>query len=135
MKVRLILRILSNLRCGNICDMVFVIAVYYIFIFIGDSSNTPKSSSELQEALIKPEESKIQRKVSFRETPNISNFLHCAECEAEARYVSNEKLIVTIFGHKHHLYQKFSQNLIISTKNLNSLRCLFNFALHCFKNY
>ena len=114
--MRLILRISSNLRCGNICDMIFVIAVYCIFIFIGDSSNTPKSSSELQEALIKPEESKIQRKVSFRETPNISNFLHCPECEAEARYVSNKKSIVNIFGHKHHLNQKLSQNLIFFTK-------------------
>ena len=87
--------------------IVFLIWFLCIFIFIGDSNNTPKSSSELQEALIKPEESKIQRKVSFRETPNISNFLHCPECEAEARYVSNNKLIVTIFGSRtgHHLNQ------------------------------
>ena len=44
----------------------------------------------MQEALIKPEESKIQRKVSFRETP-MASYIHCPECETEARLKNTQK--------------------------------------------
>ena len=66
--------------------------------FSGGSNNTPKSSSELQEALIKPDESKIQRKVSFRESANITSFLHCPECEAEARLQQQRPLTPPLFN-------------------------------------
>ena len=70
----------------------------YYSNFPGDSNNTPKSSSELQEALIKPDESKIQRKVSFRESANITSFLHCPECEAKARLQQQRPLTPPLFN-------------------------------------
>ena len=94
-----------------------------LYAFAGDSSNTPKSSSELQEALIKPEESKIQRKVSFRETP-MASYIHCPECETEARLKNQQQRPLTppIFNPIQRTNVPPIQRAVVRTFSIDKLR-------------